>query len=292
MKKKLMSAALDIVFSTVVYFLFLNKLLLWASNNAYLRTHFPALFSWGVTILMQAAALAAYFLYIRFLADASPKDYFLAGVPKLRFFLFGILAAILYAFVALLLLPGKWTVQIGEPALLSVLSAVWRSAKSYVFNGQFFYPVLFGGMYFGALVRRKVKLSTALLVVGILVAVLSYEGIQSVTDVTHLLFWGVQAAAFGMIALYTKSVWSAVLFDLPFRIMMDHYVFQLFPGYRVPHPDDANILFFHQANNTNVFANHLIIGRYGMEHAITVLMALFYLALIVCLYIKIKKNGY
>ena len=288
MKKSLFSVAVDIVFSTVVYIFFYQKLEGWALQLFW--TDSPKVPIWIVSLVIQAAAFVMYILYIKFLAEARLSDYYLAGFPKLRFFGFGILSTVLYAAIVLLLFPGKWTVHIGEPALSSVVFAVFRSVKRYIINAEFFYVVLFGGMCFGALMRRKVKLSMALFVVGILAAALNYDGIDSITSVTHLLFCGIQAAAFCMAARYTGSVWSAVLLALPFSILMDYDIFRFFHGFHVSHPDDINILFSHQADNTNEILNRLFFGNAGANHAYSVPMALFYLLLIICLYTKLRKK--
>ena len=288
MKKNLLSAAIDIVFSTVVYLFFYHKLEGWALQLFW--TDSPIVPIWIVSLVIQAAAFVIYILYIKFLTEGRLSDYYLAGIPKLRFFWIGILSAVFYAAIVLLLFPGKWTVHIGEPALHSVASAVFKSIKRYIKNAEYFSVVLFGGMCFGALMRRKVKLSMALLIVGILAMALSYDGIDSVASVTHLLFSGIQIAAFCMVARYTGSVWSAVLLDLPFSFLMNYYIFRFFHGFHVPHPDDINILFSHQADNTNELLNCLFFGYGGSSHAHSVPMALFYLLLIICLYTKLRKK--
>lgn len=288
MKKSLLSAAVDIVFSMVVYIFFYNKLEGWALQLFW--TDLPKVPTWIVALVIQAAAFVIYILYIKFLTEARLSDYYLSGIPKLRFLGIGILSAVLYAAIVLLLLPGKWTVQIGEPALASVVSAVFRSIQRYIVNAEYLDVVLFGGMCFGALTRRKVKLWTALLIVGILSVVLNYDGIDSAASVTHLLFSGIQIAAFCMVARYTGSVWSAVLMDLPFSILMNYKIFYFFHGFHVPHPEDSSILIFHQADNTNELINRLFLGHGGAIHAYSVPMALFYLLLIIFLYTKLRKK--
>lgn len=288
MKKSLLSAAVDIVFSMVVYIFFYHKLEGWALQLFW--TDLPKVPTWIVALVIQAAAFVIYILYIKFLTEARLSDYYLSGIPKLRFLGIGILSAVLYAAIVLLLFPGKWTVQIGEPALSSVVSAVFRSIQRYIVNAECLYVVLFGGMCFGALTRRRVKLWTALLIVGILSVVLQYDGIDSAASVTHLLFCGIQAAAFCMAARYTGSVWSAVLMDLLFSILMNYKIFYFFHGFHVPHPEDSSILIFHQADNTNELINRLFFGHGGANHAYSIPMAIFYLLLIVFLYTKLRKK--
>ena len=132
MRKKFGAAALDIVFGLVVVYLFLDKITGWALNNAFLRSRFSDLV---LCLVPEAIAMAVLILYIRLLAEAELKDYYLGGAPKLRWFIVGILSAALYAGVVLLVLPGDWTVHAGESLVSSVLSAVWRNVKIYLING-------------------------------------------------------------------------------------------------------------------------------------------------------------
>lgn len=277
----------------VVYVLFMDEFTGWLLNNEHIRNLFPSLRSVAaplcLTLPLQAAAIFVLVLYIRLLAEAEPKDYYLSGLPKFRWIPAGILAAALYAAIVLVVLPGKWTIRIGEPAVLSVLTAVWRSAAWYLTNAHYFLVLLFGGMFFGSL-RRRMSLPASFLVVGGVAAVLSFNRIDSVTDVTRMVFWGIQAAAFSLIAEYTGSVWSAVLFDFSFNILMDGYVVRLLHGYYVPNPDDVNILFVHVADNANRTINELVIGMGVGDHAHSAPMAMIYLLLMAYLYAIIRKR--
>ncbi len=292
MKRKLGAAALDILFSMVVYILFMDKFTGWLLNNESIRNHFLLLqpiYGLCMSLLMQAAAFFVLILYIKLLAEAEPKDYYLKGLPKFRWILIGILSVAVYMAIALLLLPGEWIVQIKEPAVLSVLTAVWESARTHLINARYFLVILTGGMFFGAL-RRRMTLPAALLAVAGVVAALSFDRIDAITCITYMVFCGIQAAAFSMIAEYTGSVWSAVLFDFSFEILMDEALVNLFHGYHVWIPMDSRVLLIHQANNPNRLLNELIIGTGAYDHARTLPMAIFYLLVIACLYAKIRKR--
>lgn len=135
------------------------------------------------------------------------------------------------------------------------------------------------------------SLKSALFAVGGIIAVLSYNGITSAADVTYMLFCGIQGAAFGLIAEYTGSVWSALLMDFPFVILMEHQVINLFHGYAHWSPLDAGVLLIHQPNNPDRLLNELMIGTGAYDHACTVPMAIFYLLVIAYLYAKIRKRS-
>jgi hypothetical protein len=175
MKKKFGAAALDIVFGLVVGYLFLDKITGWALNNAFLQSRFSDLV---LCLVPEAIAIAVLILYIRLLAEAELKDYYLGGAPKLRWFIVGILSAALYAGVVLLVLPGDWTVHAGESLVSSVLSAVWRNVKIYLINGAGLPAVIYAGISYGAL-RRRMSLPAALIGVWALAAVLEHAGFDS-----------------------------------------------------------------------------------------------------------------
>ena len=288
-------AALDILFSSVVYILFMDKLTLWAVNNETIRRYFPSTTypggaHWAVPLPIHAAAFVVLILYIKLLAEAELKDYYLSGPPKLRWILVGLLSVVFYTTTVQLILPGKWIVQIGEPPLSSVLAAVRKSVITYLTNAQYFPVLLMGGVFYGAL-RRRMSLKSALFAVGGIIAVLSYNGITSAADVTYMLFCGIQGAAFGLIAEYTGSVWSALLMDFPFVILMEHQVINLFQGYAHWSPMDAGVLLIHQPNNPDRLLNELMIGTSAYDHACTVPMAIFYLLVIAYLFAKIRKRS-
>ncbi len=281
-KEGIRYAALDIIFSTVVYYQFCFKLTDWALNNAFLASRFS--FS-ALCLVPQMAAITVLILYIKLLAGAELKDYYLSVVPKFRWILAGILSAALYAVIVLLILPGEWTVRIGKPAVLSVLAAGWRSARAYLLYAHYFIPLLFG-IFFAAL-KRRTSLSATILGVWVVVTLTSYDRIDSITDIAGMINRGIQAAAVGLIAEYTGSVWSAVLYDAAHKILFDQYLIHIMPGFLHPHPDHDNILLMHVARNRDWVSNVLVIGH-DVDDSVT--MAVIHLLLIAYLYAKIRKR--
>ena len=290
MKKELRFAGLDILFSMIIYTLFMDKFTGWILNNERIQNFFSPLESLSLatlcmTLPMQAAAFFVLILYIKLLAEAEPKDYYLSGFPKLRWFLAGILSAALYAVIALLILPGEWTVRIGKPAVLSVLAAVWRSVRIYLMNAHYFIPLLFG-IFFAAL-KRRTNLPAALFGVWVIVTLLSYGRIDSITDIAEMINNGILAATVGLIAEYTGSVWSAVLYHAAHQILLNQYLIHIMPGFLHPHPDYDNILFMHVARNRDWVPNLLVINN-DPDNSVT--MAVIHLLLIAYLYAKIRKR--
>lgn len=284
MRKKFGAAALDIVFGLVVGYLFLDKITGWALNNAFLQSRFSDLV---LCLVPEAIAFAVLILYIRLLAEAELKDYYLGGAPKLRWFIVGILSAAIYAGVVLLVLPGDWTVHAGESLVSSVLSAVWRNVKIYLINGAGLPAVIYAGISYGAL-RRRMSLPAALIGVWALAAVLEHAGFDSAFDIAMWAFLGIWAAALSMIAEYTGSVWSAVLYDAALEILLrGRTLFSFVCSYTPPHPYDVNILFYHQAANPNRALNRLMIGMIVID---SVPIAIIHLLLIAYLYAKIRKR--
>ncbi|MBR7015045.1 MAG: hypothetical protein IKI12_01200 [Lachnospiraceae bacterium] len=291
-KKEIRSAALDIIFSVIIYDLFLDKLAMWAVNNETIRRYFPSrtypgMSHWAVDLVFPAAAFVVLILYIKLLADAELKDYYLSGPPKFRWFIFGLLSAAIYAGVVLLVLPGEWSVHIGESLLSSFLSAVWVGARRYLSYGWYFSVIVAAGMFYGALRRRMSRLP-ALIGVWVLATVLSCDKLESILDIAEWVFTGIWVAALGMIAEYTRSVWSAVLYDAPIHILMSlNSVFKFVYSYTPPHSDDLKILFFHQAASPNRALNRLVIGLNTVD---SIPMAIIHLLLIAYLYAKIRKR--
>ncbi len=281
-KEGIRYAALDIIFSMVIYYLFTFKLTDWALNNAFLASRF----SFSVLCLVpQVAAITVLILYIKLLAGAELKDYYLSVFPKFRWILAGILSAALYAVIVLLILPGEWTVRIGEPAVLSVLAAGWRSVRAYLLYAHYFIPLIFG-IFFAAL-RRRTSLPAALFGVWVVVTLTDYDRIDSITDIAGMINSGILAAAVGLIAEYTGSVWSGVFYDAAHEILFDQYLIHIMPGFLHPHPDHDNILLMHVARNRDWIPNVLVIGH-EVDDSVT--MAIINLLLIAYLYAKIRKR--
>ena len=91
-----------------------------------------------------------------------------------------------------------------------------------------------------------------------------------------------------MIAEYTGSVWSAVLYDAALEILLcGRTLFSFVCSYTPPHPYDVNILFYHQAANPNRALNRLVIGTVVID---SVPIAIIHLLLIAYLYAKIRKR--
>ncbi len=78
MKKKFGAAALDILFSSVVYILFMDKLTIWAVNNEMIRRYFPSTTfpggaHWAVPLPIHAAAFVVLILPER--TAEAPMDF-------------------------------------------------------------------------------------------------------------------------------------------------------------------------------------------------------------------------